>query len=217
MFTHIHHDLQRLERVTTPKGRFYQTPTGEAYPSVTTITGQLGKAAIIAWRKRVGDEEANRISARAAGRGTRIHKLCEDTLNNALVEPSIFDAQTWSDMRKLLADIDEVHAIEAPLYSHHLKVAGTVDCIAKYKGKISVVDFKTSARIKTREDISNYFMQCAAYAVAFEERTGVPVSQLVILMTVDNEEPLVFIEKRDDWIGEFITLRNMFDGALLPS
>jgi hypothetical protein len=76
---------------------------------------------------------------------------------------------------------------------------------------MSIVDFKTSKRLKTREDISNYFMQCAAYAVAFEERTGIAVSQLVILMGVDDEAPLVFIEKRDDWIGQFLQLRDLFE------
>lgn len=211
MFQHIHHDLVTLPRIDTPNGRFYQTPSGEAYPSVTTITGQLGKEAILAWRKKVGDAEANRISSRAAQRGTRIHKLCEDFLNNKDVDAGFFDAPIWADMRPLLTDITEVHALEKPLYSHHLKVAGTVDCVAKYRGKMSIVDFKTSKRLKTKEDISNYFMQCAAYAVAFEERTGIAVSQLVILMGVDDEAPLVFIEKRDDWIGKFIELRELFE------
>jgi genome maintenance exonuclease 1 len=210
MFQHIHHELVSLPRIDSPEGRFYQTPDGIAYPSVTTITGQLGKEAIIAWRKKVGNEEANRISSRAAARGTRIHKLCEDVLNNKTVDAGFFDAPLWADMRPLLNDITEVHALEKPLYSHHLKVAGTVDCVAKYQGKMSIVDFKTSKRLKTREDISNYFMQCSAYAVAFEERTGIAVSQLVILMGVDDEAPLVFIEKRDDWIGKFLELREQY-------
>ena len=211
MFQHIHHDLVSLPRIDSPEGRYYQTPDGKAYPSVTTITGQLGKEAIIAWRKKVGNEEANRISSRAAARGTRIHKLCEDVLNNKTVDAGFFDAPLWADMRPLLNDITEVHALEKPLYSHHLRTAGTVDCVAKYRGKMSIVDFKTSKRLKTREDISNYFMQCAAYAVAFEERTGIAVSQLVILMGVDDEAPLVFIEKRDDWIGQFLQLRDLFE------
>jgi genome maintenance exonuclease 1 len=210
MFTHIHHDIQRLQRVTTPEGRLYQTPSGNSYPSVTTITGLLGKEAIIAWRKRVGEEEANRISTRAANRGTRIHTLCESYLNNEHVEPDIFDAETWSSIKPLLGKIDNVHCLETPLYSDHLKVAGTVDCIAEYEGKLSVIDFKTSKRIKTKDQIHNYFMQCSAYAVMFEERTGLSVGRLVILMAVDDEEPLVFIEKRNTWIDTFIDLRNQY-------
>ena len=210
MITHIRHDLQRLQRVTTEKGRFYETPTGRAYPSVTTITGLLGKEAIIAWRQRVGEEEANRISTRAANRGTKIHTYCESYLKNELVEADMFHKEIWDKIVPELGKIDNVHCLESPLYSDHLEVAGTVDCIAEYEGKLSVIDFKTSSRIKTRDDIQNYFMQCAAYAVAFEERTGIPVSRLVIIMGVDNEETLVFKEKRDTWIGEFLALRRQY-------
>lgn len=211
MITHIHHDIPAIKRKTGPDGsRVYETPSGRAYPSVTSVTGLLGKQAIIAWRKRVGEAEANRISTRAANRGTRIHSLCEDFLHNKEVAPDIFDYDLWKSFSPLLGRIDNVHALETPLYSDHLEVAGTVDCIAEYEGKLSVIDFKTSSRIKSRESISNYFMQCSAYAVAFEERTGIPVGRSVILMAVDNEDPIIFVEKRDDWIDGFITLREDF-------
>jgi genome maintenance exonuclease 1 len=210
MFTHIHHDIAKLQRVTTPEGRLYQTPSGKSYPSVTTITGLLGKEAIIKWRKRVGEEEANRISTRAANRGTRVHSLCESYLKNEPTVPDIFDAEMFSSLKPLLNRIDNIHCLETPLYSDHLQVAGTVDCIAEFDGKVSVIDFKSSKRIKTRDQIHNYFMQCAAYAVMFEERTGVPVSRLVILMAVDDEDPIVFVEKRNDWINSFIDLRNQY-------
>jgi genome maintenance exonuclease 1 len=210
MFNHIRHDISKLERITTPEGRLYETPSGKRYPSVTTVTGLLGKEAIIAWRKRVGEAEANRISTKAANRGTRIHSLCESYLNNEHVDPNIFDAETWSSFKPVLAKINNIHCLETPLYSDHLQVAGTVDCIAEYDGKLSVIDFKTSSRVKHRDDIHNYFMQCAAYAVAFEERTGIPVPKIVILMAVDNEPPLIFEEKRNTWIEKFIDLRNQF-------
>ncbi len=183
------------------------TPTGEKYPSVTTVTGLLKKDIINEWRKRVGDEEANKISSKAAKRGTRIHTLCEKYLLNEEVSVQLFDAEMWNSMRPLLDDIDDIYALEQPLYSDHLQVAGTVDCIARYKGKLSVIDFKSSKRIKHRDDIHDYFIQCSAYAVAFEELTGIPVPRLVILMAVDDEKPLVFNEKRNDWIEEFKTLR----------
>ena len=210
-FNRIYHDIPKLERSTAPDGsRVYKTPSGRAYPSVTSVTGLLGKEAIIAWRKRVGEAEANRISSQAASRGTRIHALCEDFLSNKEVCPDIFDQEMWSKFKPVLENINNIHALETPLYSDYLEVAGTVDCIAEYDGKVSVIDFKTSRRVKSREEISNYFMQCAAYAVAFEERTKVPVSRLVILMAVDDEDPLIFIEKRDSWIGEFIQLREEY-------
>ena len=208
MFNRIHHDIPKLERDTAPDGsRVYKTPSGRAYPSVTTVTGQYNKAAIIEWRNRVGEAEANRISSTAAKRGTRVHTLCESYLNNEFVEPNMFDAETFKAIKPYLNNIQDIHCLETPLYSDHLEVAGTVDCIAKYNGKMSVIDFKTSKRKKSRDEIHNYFMQCSAYAVAFEERTGVPVGKIVIIMAVDDDDTIIFEENRDDWINGFISLR----------
>jgi genome maintenance exonuclease 1 len=208
MFNHIPIEYPTLKRVTSSDGtRVYETPTGNKYPSVTTVTGLLKKDIIQAWRKKVGDEEANKISSTAARRGTRIHTLCEKYLLNETVPLGMFDHEMWNSLRPLLDDIDDIYALEQPLFSNHLQVAGTVDCIAKYKGKLSVIDFKSSRRLKSRDDIHDYFIQCSAYAVAFEEMTNMPVSRLVILMGVDDEKPLVFNERRDDWIEEFKTLR----------
>lgn len=208
MINHIHHDIGKLVRIDEAGGRVYQTPTGEKYPSVTAVTGILNMASIHEWRKRVGEEEANRISSRAAKRGTQIHSLCESFLNNEETKPSIFDLDAYNAMLPELKKINNVRCLETPLFSHHLRIAGTVDCIADYNGKRSVIDFKTSSKTKSKEDIYNYFMQTAAYAVMFEERTGLPVSQLVIIMSCDDSKSaLVFIEKRDNWIEQFIELR----------
>lgn len=206
----IKHDFPSIKRVDSPEGRVYQTPTGLKYPSVTSITGLLGKDEFFAWRARVGEEEANRVAARAARRGTAIHSLCEDYLYGKNPQPSMFDQQVFGSMVPHLEKIDNIHALESKLYSDHLQVAGTVDCIAEYEGKLSVIDFKTSKRIKAKEDIPGYFIQTAAYAVAFEERTGIPVSRLVIIMGVDDEEPIIFKEKRDNWIEQFFELRKEF-------
>ena len=208
MKTFIHHDFAKLLRTTSSDGtRVYETPSGRAYPSVTTVTGLHNKQSIINWRKRVGEEEANRISSRASARGTRIHQLCEDYLRGNDVEPDIFDAEMFGSIKEWLGDIDNIHALEDPLYSDHLEVAGTVDCIAEFQGKLSIIDFKTSSKAKDRDDIHNYFMQTAAYAVAFEERTEIPIGRLVIIMAVDSDDPRLFIEKRDNWIGGFQKLR----------
>jgi len=210
-FTHHKHDIPKLERVTNSDGsRLYKTPSGRAYPSVTTVTGLLKKQAIMEWRKRVGEEAANAISSKAARRGTRVHSLCEDFLSNKEVLVDIFDQEMWSTFKPLLLRINNIHALETPLYSDHLEVAGTVDCIAEFDGTLSVIDFKTSKRVKDRDDIQDYFMQCSAYAVAFEERTGIPVTRLVILMTIDDESPKIFIEKRDDWVSGFKNLRKQY-------
>jgi len=208
MKTFIHHDLPKLERDTSPDGtRVYKTPSGRAYPSVTTVTGLHTAKGIAEWRRRVGEEEANRVSAKASARGTRIHQYCEDYLRGNLFEADMFDLEMFNSIKFLLDQIDNIHCLEDSLYSDHLQVAGTVDCIAEFQGKLSVIDFKTSSKPKDRDDIYNYFMQTAAYAVAFEERTGIPIGRLVIIMAVDNDDPRWFIEKRDNWIGGFRKLR----------
>lgn len=208
MKTFIHHEYPKLERKTSADGsRVYATPSGRAYPSVTTVTGLHSKQGILDWRKKVGEEAANAISTRAANRGTRIHQLCEDFLLGEHVEPDIFDQDLFKKIRTHLDRIDNIHALESPLYSDHLEVAGTVDCIAEYDGKLAVIDFKTSSKLKQRDWIHGYFMQTSAYAVMFEERTGIPIGKLVIIIGVDDEEPQIFTEKRDDWIDGFKDLR----------
>jgi genome maintenance exonuclease 1 len=87
-----------------------------------------------------------------------------------------------------------------------------VDCIAEYNGKLSIIDFKTASKPKRREWISSYFMQCAAYAIMYEEMTGIPVTQLVVLIAVEDEAPQVFIEKRNDWAKPLIAVRKRFGG-----
>jgi len=204
----INHDFAKLERDTSPNGtRVYKTPSGKSYPSVTTVTGLHSAKGIAEWRKRVGEAEANRISGKASARGTRIHQYCEDYLRGNIFEADMFDLEMFNSIKPLLDQVDNIHCLETPLYSDFLQVAGTVDCIAEFQGKLSVIDFKTASKPKDRDDIHNYFMQCAAYSVAFEERTGIPIGRLVIIMAVENDDPRWFIEKRDNWIGGFRKLR----------
>ena len=116
----------------------------------------------------------------------------------------------WQSIKPQLDCIDNIHGLESKLYSDHLEVAGTVDCVGEYNGRLSIIDFKTSSRVKTKQQISDYFMQTSAYAVAFEERTKVPVSNLLIIMAVAHEGCVIFEEKRDNYIDEFINLREQY-------
>jgi genome maintenance exonuclease 1 len=215
-FKHIGCDIDYdLETVTIDGKRHYKTPEGNFYPSVTTISGQHGKDKILEWRRRVGEEEANRISTKAASRGTRVHKICENYLNNEedYTRKQMPDSVVmFKSIQDLLDNhVNNIHALEVPLYSDHLRVAGRVDCIAEYDGKLSVIDFKTSSKPKEESWIKNYFMQCSAYAVMYEERTRIPVSQLVIMIAVDSDQPQVFIKKRDEYIKDFIAYREVYD------
>ena len=156
MKTFIHHDISEIKRITNTDGsRLYETPEGKRYPSVTTITSLHAAKGIAEWRKRVGEEEATRISTQAARRGTKVHGMCEEYLRNGLVEPDIFHKELFGSIQPLLDQIDNIHCLETPLWSDHLQVAGTVDCIAEFQGKLSVIDFKTSSKPKDRDDIHN--------------------------------------------------------------
>jgi genome maintenance exonuclease 1 len=212
MKTFIQHNFPKLVRKDGDGKRLYETPDGKAYPSVTTVVSQHKAKFIQEWRNKVGHEEANKISARASKRGTSIHSLCEDYLKTGTATPSLFDREMFDSMRPLLDRIDNIHCLESQLFSHHLQEAGTVDCIAEFDGKIHIIDFKTASKPKERDWIHDYFMQTSAYAVMFEELTGISVPRLLIVMGVDDHEPLVFQEKRNDWIDKFKDLRKNYKG-----
>ena len=150
------------------------------------------------WRKRVGEAEANRISTQAAVRGTALHSIAEKYLLNQDSYPAKTmpaNMHTFAGIQKLLDQhVDTVHAIEAPLYSLEINAAGRTDCVATWDGIPSIIDFKTSRKLKKEEYIESYFLQATAYSIMFEELTGVNIPQFVILIAVDNEEPQVFIK-----------------------
>ena len=196
-----------LTAQTSRSGRIYTDPDGNTYPSITTVLSILSEEAIQRWRARVGEEEANRISTQASTRGTAVHNIFEKYVNN---DPDYLEGvmphniQTFKDAQGILdLSITKVYCQEAPLYSKHLGVAGRVDCVGQWLGVDSIIDYKTSRKLKKKEWISGYFMQCAAYAIMWEERTGMPMKQLVVFIAGD-EGTQVFIEDRDNWTKELI-------------
>jgi genome maintenance exonuclease 1 len=200
-------DLQDLQATTFPDGkRYYQLPDGTRLPSVTTVIGAKGKEAILAWRKRVGEEVANKISRQASGRGTNVHTLCERYLNNEPLGEIMPDAKAMFLPLKPILDecVSDIWYQEQALWSTTLGMAGRVDLIAHWDGVLSIIDFKTSSRIKTKDKIESYFWQECAYALMLEEMIGEPVNQLVTLMAIDNEKPLIFIEKTEDHIDGLV-------------
>lgn len=196
-----------LSAKTGPGGRTYTAPDGSTYPSITTVLSILSRDSIQAWRARVGEEEANKVSRVAAGRGTAVHDLLEKYVNNDPefdkgVMPHIL--QSFHDVKEQLdTRLSKVYAQEAPLYSNHLGVAGRVDCVGVWDGKNSIVDYKTSRKLKKKEWVKGYFMQCCAYAIMWEERTGMPITQLVTLIAGD-QGAQVFIEHRDNWTTKLL-------------
>ena len=155
IFNHVNvNKFETLEQITREDGvRYYQTPSGNRYPSITTILGAQSKQAIIDWRKKIGEEAANKISKAATTRGTKLHSYIENYLNNTNVieEMSFFQKELFSGILPELHKINNIHVQEQKLYSDHLRLAGTVDCIGEYEGKLAVIDFKTSGKLKKKE------------------------------------------------------------------
>lgn len=216
MFTHVDHkyELPRLTRETTKSGRKYFTPEGNAYPSITTILGVMKGDSIQKWRERVGEEEANKISTQAATRGTAVHKLAEDYLNNEEdwkgkhMPSNLF---TFNTIKPILDErINNIWLQEEFLYSDILKAAGQVDCIAEFDGELSIIDFKTSRKPKKEEWILGYFIQASFYAAAFWERTGVPIKQGVIIIAVDDNEPQIFKIPTYEYLPHFKAVRKKY-------
>ena len=201
-----------LDTINKNGKRLYVTPDGESYPSVTTVLSDYKKQGIIDWRKRVGEKEANKISTKASRRGTKVHKLCEDYLNNesTFKDYTPDNVEMFKSIQPTLNEIEVVYAQERTLFSHHLKTAGRVDCVGKFRGKTHIIDFKTSNKPKKWEWIDNYFMQGSAYSVMWEEMTGVPVPYIAIIIAVADDTPQVFVENRDTWINKFIEIRSNY-------
>ena len=203
-----------LEATTTPDGRKYQTPSGELYESVTTALGRNPekKKSLMEWRQRVGDKEANRISRLASTRGTAMHTICENYLNNEedYIGKSMPNAiEMFRAIQPILDKaITKIYMQECSLFSDKYRLAGRVDCIADIMGKLTVVDFKTSMKVKKREWVKDYYLQTSAYSFMFEEMYGDKVDQILILIAVQDDNPQVFTGDPYKYIeDEFFTNR----------
>jgi len=189
-FKHIVESLKtELLSEENDSGRYYLTPEGK-YPSVTTVTGWEKRKFFAEWRKN-NPEEAKRT----VNRGNKLHSLVEKYLNNEKLDKKEIDPFTldlFIQMKKDVDRIDNIHALELPLYSNLLKLAGRVDCIAEFDGQLAVIDFKGSTKNKRKEDIENYFMQATAYSIMWKERTGVPVKKIVILISCEDGGVQIF-------------------------
>ena len=212
-FNHYASSLLDLKTENVDGKRHYVTPDGNKYISITTLLSNLSKAGIQKWRNRVGAEEANRISTKASRQGTGVHSICESYIKN---EDGFLDGrmpnevEMFQSIESLLDCIDDVHCVEGALYSDELKLAGRTDLIAEFDNQLAVIDYKTSRKIKTWEMCHSYFMQGAFYAMAYEERTGIPINNIVIIMAVENEEPLLFRETKDRWIEPLNQVRHKY-------
>jgi hypothetical protein len=200
MFNHVDIELPQLERETIDGVRYYKVPDEDQLlklVSITSITSHFNKEIFINWRKKVGEEEADRVTKAATSRGTDMHTLVEHHLKNE----DLPKVQPLSDFlfkiaKTELNKINNIHCLEGALYSKQLGVAGTTDCIGEHEGELSVIDFKTSKKPKPRDWITHYFVQAMFYGMAYYEITGTPIKKLVIIMACENGECVVY-EERD--------------------
>lgn len=208
-------NFRPLKRIEINGRRHYLCPNEEAYPSVTTVLGErTDKSGLIAWQESVGHEKAERIRVQAGNRGTAIHSIAEAYLLNHENYPDgtmPVNKMTFEPLKKILDErVGMIHAVEAPLYSSRLRTAGQTDCIAEFDGVPSIIDFKTSRRIKREEDIESYFLQATCYGEMTEELTGREIPQVVIILAPDHELPQVFVKRRADYLDRMLAV---FDGT----
>jgi genome maintenance exonuclease 1 len=211
-FKHVEIDLPELERETIDDVRYYKVPNNDELiklVSITSVTSHFNRQIFINWRKKVGTEEADKITKQATSRGTDMHTLTECYLKNTDIPKNVLPISDFlfKIAKPTLNRINNVYALERSLYSLQLGVAGTVDCIAEFDNELSIIDFKTSKKPKPREWIEHYFVQAAAYACMFYEITGIPVKKLVIIMSCENGECVVY-EERDK--GKYIKLLSKY-------
>ncbi len=215
-FNHIDLNLPQLERETIDGVRYYKVPDNDELiklVSITSVTSHKNRQIFVNWRKKIGEEEADKITRQATSRGTDMHTLVENYLyNRDLPEVQPLSDFLFKISKSTLNRINNIHALEGSLYSKQLGIAGTVDCIAEFDGELSIIDFKTSKKPKPREWIEHYFVQCMAYGCMLYELTGIPVKKLVIIMACENGECVVY-EERDktkyiklltEYIREFV-------------
>jgi len=216
MFNHVDIEIPRLSRETIDGVRYYDTPDGKKLVSITSVISHHNRDIFTKWRKRVGVDEANKITKAATSRGTDMHTLAE----NYLLNKDLPSVQPLSDFlfkqaKPTLDKIDNIHAIEQSLFSKQLGVAGTVDCIAEYEGELAIIDFKTSKKPKPEKWVEGYYVQCAAYACMLYEMTGISVKKFVIIMSCEDGECVVYeqydkskyIKTLTEWLREFVVFK----------
>ena len=200
MFNHVELDLPSLSRQLIDGVRYYNVKDVEELlklVSITSVISNYKKEFFDAWRKRVGEDVADKKTRRATSRGTDTHTLIEHWLKNEdlpTVQP--LSEMLFKIAKPALARIDNIHSLEGALYSRYLGIAGTVDCIAEFDGELAIIDFKTSEKPKPRKWIDGYFVQCCAYACMLHELTGLSVKKFVIIMACENGDVEIY-EERD--------------------
>ncbi len=199
MFTHTDSQISIPKLLTQNKDGFrYYSVDGKSYPSITSVLSILGKDGIRTWRDSIGHDVADFETRRAATRGIHFHKICENYLYNKNIldyRKKVLSYGLFNLVKHEIDRIDNIHGMEKTLYSHDLKLAGRVDCVAEFDNILSVIDFKSANKEKSPQILENPLLQETAYAIMWEELTDTPVEQIVTIVACENGETQTIIEK----------------------
>jgi len=214
--------FREMKRLMEDQVRYYQIDGDLSYPSVTSVISFISREKFASWRAKVGEKEANRKTKHATTRGTKLHRVFEEYLQNGDYK-SLSEYQTplvnlmfnsaKSELDKRLSNI---YQQETNMYSDRLCLAGTVDLICDVDGELSIVDFKTSEKTKPEEWLEDYFVQLSAYWAMFSEKTGVVPKKLVVFLVAESGEvqivertnPLDYLKTLRDYVSQFIQYRD---------
>jgi CRISPR/Cas system-associated exonuclease Cas4 (RecB family) len=200
-------EAEKLERVNVEGMRHYKTPDG-VFPSVTTVLSNLDKSSLDNWKKLVGQQEADRVKNRSATRGSELHKVVEDYMLNRPSEVVFSHSAMpltrimFKAIQPILDEVEVVFGIETPLYSKDLKTAGTTDQLCIFRGKNTVIDLKTSGKLKKEQHLKSYYYQSTAYAMMAESLFGINIDQIVLLIALEHEGKQVVVEDSHKYRAE---------------
>ena len=202
-FNHVPINFEQAQLIEKDNAHYYQTPKGDVFPSITTMLQKTMPAEKLQnlqnWREQ--EVAAQYIAQESAIIGTQTHKLIENFLNGVThtEEPRLLSVAHFNNMIPFLQKINDIHGTEIRLYSNEMKLAGTTDCIAKYDGEISIIDYKTKRSHQQEEWMTEHFIQATAYSEMFAELTGIKVKQIVILVSSEKNTRMEFVKKAEDY------------------
>tara|TARA_B110000438_G_scaffold213506_1_gene205749 strand:+ start:376 stop:1035 length:660 start_codon:yes stop_codon:yes gene_type:complete len=203
MYNHIPINFTQAKLIEKDNSHFYQTPTGEVYPSITTILQKTmsngKKESLQNWKEQ--EIASEYITQEAATIGTETHKLIENHINEIRQtdEVRLLSVAHFNNLIPFLQKINDVHGTELRLYSNSMKLAGTSDCIANYDGELSIIDYKTKRSNQKEEWMTDHFIQGTAYSQMFKELTGIEVKQVVILVSSEKNSRMEFVKNIENY------------------
>lgn len=212
LFNHTLVDFQEMETETIGGKRHYVTPEGDRLKSVTSILSEaLDNSALLRWKARVGEEEASKVSTQAARRGTAVHNIAERYVlnqNDIFKGEMPFNVGSFQPIKKILDEhVNNVLGVEIPLYDTTLGCAGRTDLVAEYNGVASIIDYKTSKKIKPEAWIESYFLQSTIYSMMFQKTFGIEIPQIAIIITVDHEpDAQIFVRNRSQYVKKCLDI-----------